>query len=236
MMTSLSLRAPALRPTVQSMSWLPLLGAAAIAGVAMWLIDPAGDEVAALTALRLTAFLLAAGAAFALDDPAATTLASSPTALSVRRWHHLMPLGLAWAALWAVALATANALGGDGGISVAAPTLEAAGMLTLALAVAAIAMPYVPEGRGGIVAGPALTLAMLGALVAQTLHPGLATLFPLSPTASEWGASHARWALLLVASTVAIVIASLDPARRSPGATVIGRMLDARRTSSTFTR
>lgn len=201
----------ALRPTLRAIPWSPAMGAAASAGVAIWLIDPAAGDGRALVALRVTAFLLALGAAFALDDPAATTLGGSPSALAVRRAHRLLPAGAAWALCWGAAV---------GGTAVAAdrtplavPTLEAAGMLALALAVAAAAGPHVPDGRGGVVAGPALTLAMLGTLLAQYRYPRWATMFAFSPGMPEWDAERLRWTALLAAAIGALMAASLDPFR-----------------------
>ena len=210
----------ALSTTARSMSWLPLLAGAATAGVGMWMIDPAGGEAPLLAALRLSAFLLAAGGAFALDDPAADTLAASPTRLRARRVHRLVLLGTVWGALWAVALAAAEAVSATGALPVAVTTIEAAGMLALALAAAAVAMPHVAEGRGGVVAGPALTVAMLGALLAQYHYPRWATLFAFSSSQQEWQAARARWVVLLAAAVMALACASLDPARRPKAATV----------------
>ena len=206
----------ALRPTLRAMPWLPLLGSAASAGVAMWLIDPAAGDGRALVALRVTAFLLALGAAFALDDPASTTLAGSPSPLAVRRSHRVLPASAAWALCWGAAV---------GGTAVAAdstplglPTLEAAGMLALALAFAAVAGPHTPDGRGGVVAGPALTIAMLGILMVQYRYPRWATMFALSPAMPEWDGERLRWTALLAGAIAALIAASLDPfrARRRP--------------------
>ncbi len=200
----------ALRPTLRAIPWLPLLGAAASAGVGIWLIDPAAGEGRALVALRVTAFLLALGAAFALDDPASTTLAGSPSALAVRRAHRLLPACAAWALCWGAAVGTAVAAGST---PLAVPTLEAAGMLALALALAAVAGPHAPDGRGGVVAGPALTLAMLGILLVQYRYPRWATMFAFSPGMAEWDAERLRWTALLAAAMAALMAASLDPFR-----------------------
>lgn len=201
----------ALRPTLRAIPWLPLLGAAASAGVGIWLIDPAAGEGRALVTLRVTAFLLALGAAFALDDPASTTLAGSPSALAVRRAHRLLPACAAWALCWGAAVGgTAVAAGST---PLAVPTLEAAGMLALALALAAVAGPHAPDGRGGVVAGPALTLAMLGILLVQYRYPRWATMFAFSPGMPEWDAERLRWTALLAGGMAALMTASLDPFR-----------------------
>ena len=107
-------------------------------------------------------------------------------------------------------------------LSLATPTVEAVAMLALALAVSVNAAPYVPDGRGGVAAGPALTLAMLGVLLAQHLYPRWATLFALSPTMPEWDAARVRWIVLLSAAVVALAVATLDPARRRRALPVTG--------------
>jgi len=177
----------------------------------MCVIDPGAGQVRALVALRVTAFLLAAGAAFALDDPAAATLAGSPTRLALRRAHRLAPVGAAWGVLWGTAIAVADATAP--GTPLAVPTLEAVTMFTLALAASAVAGAHAPEGRGGVVAGPALMLAMLGVLLAQYRYPRWATLFALSPDTPEWNGARLRWAVLLAAGVAALTATSLDPSR-----------------------
>lgn len=199
-------------PTLRAMSWLPLLGTAVSAGVAVSLIDPAAGEGRALVALRVAAFLLAAGAAFALDDPAASTLAASPTALRARRAHRLLPACAAWGVLWTLALATTAAGAEDA--PVAAATLEAGGMLAVALAAAALAAPHTPDGRGGVAAVPVLTLGVLGCVLAQYLYPRWVTLFVMSTAEPEWGAARARWIVVLAVAVAALSATSLDPARR----------------------
>jgi hypothetical protein len=211
MTTAARVAALALRPTLRAVPWLPLLGSATSAGVAVWLIDPTAGDVRALVALRVAAFLLAAGAGFVFDDPSAATLAASPTALAVRRLHRLVPVVAAWGVLWGAAVGVAAAVAP--GAPVAVLTVEAAAMLALSLAVAAVVAPHVPEGRGGVVAGPALTLAVLGGLLAQQLYPRWATLFALSPGMPEWDAARSRWTFLLAAGVVVLAAASADPSR-----------------------
>ena len=211
MTTAARVALTALRPTLRSMPWRPLLAAAASAGVAVWLINPSAGDVRGLVALRVTALLLAAGAAFGIDDPAAATVAASPTPLGVRRTHRLFAAGAGWGLLWTLAVVT---IAGEApGVPLAIPTVEAGAMLALALATAALAAPHVPEGRGGVVAGPALTLALVGVLMAQYLYPRWATLFALSPGGPEWDAARIRWIVLLAAGLATLAATSLDPAR-----------------------
>ena len=216
-MTRLRVLGVAVRPLVRSLRWRPLVGAAVAAAVVVWLLSPDdGDPAGLLGALRLGGFLLAAGAAFFLDDDAAETLACSPTSLRARRTLRLAVLGAVFAVLWAllVGMAWALAHAGAGGVPIAALTLEVAGMLALSLAVAAVGARWAPDGRGGVAGGPALTLAMLAAYLGQMRWPRYVTLFPLAPGDPTWTTAHVRWAVLLAAAVTVVAITCADPARR----------------------
>ena len=185
-------------PSLRTAAWVAVLPAGALGLGVLTLDGPVVLE------LRLAAVALAAGAAFVLDDPAAETIAASPTPLLFRR---LLRAALALpvvAALWALLLLHADAA------PAWALTLELAAMLATTLAVAALAAPLVPDGRGGVAAAPAL-LVLLGA-AALALPDGL-TLFAAGPLDARWEASHERWASVLVAAVLAFVYASLDPGR-----------------------
>ena len=186
------------RPSVRTAAWVAVLPAGVLGLGVLTLDGPVVLE------LRLAAVALAAGAAFVLDDPAAETIAASPTPLLFR---NLLRAALALplvAALWTVLLLYADVA------PAWALTLELAAMLAATLAIAALAAPLVPDGRGGVAAAPAL-LVLLGA-AALALPDGL-TLFAAGPLDARWGASHERWASVLVAAILAFVYASLDPGR-----------------------
>ena len=205
----------AVRPLVRSLRWRPLVGAAVAAAVVVWLLGPDdGDAVAVLGPLRLGGFLLAAGAALLLDDDAAETVACSPTALWARRALRLAVVVGGFTMGWGVLVAMASASAGDGGVPVAAATLEVFGMLSLALAVAAVGARWAPDGRGGVAGGPALTLAMLAAYLGQMRWPRYVTLFPPAPGDPSWTPAHLRWALLLAAAVTVVAVTCADPARR----------------------
>ena len=93
-----------LRPVVRSIRWGPLVGAGVAGAALVWLMGPdRPNPTTSLSSLRLAAVLLCAGAAFALDDQAADTLAPSPTTLLARRGLRVAVVvasaGLLWAAL-----------------------------------------------------------------------------------------------------------------------------------------
>ena len=186
-------------PTVRLASWRALPAAAAVA-VAVVQFD--GPQV---TELRMAAIALCIAAAFVLDDPAAQSLAASPTPLLLRRLLRTTLVLPLVAALWAIVLWRA------GESFTTALTFELVAMLVVTLAVAAAATALVPDGRGGLAAGPVLLIMLTAALL---MLPSAWTLFARDPTDPAWQASHNRWALLLAIGVATFLAASRDPAAR----------------------
>lgn len=204
------------KPVARSMRWSPLVMVTAAALVLVWLLRPEGaDSAGTIGGLRLGGYLLAAGAALAVDDRAAVTLASSPTPLALRRALRLV-LGLAPVALaWCLLLAGAWAVSGTGWsqMPAVALTAEAVGMIAFTVATAAIASGR-GDGVGGSAGPPALTLLVLGLLMAQMRWPKHLTMFPMAPGDPGWTLAHQRWGLLALGAAGVVVGASLDPSRR----------------------
>lgn len=162
----------------------PTAAGAVAGGGLVWLLRPADDAggPGSLAGLRLAGLLVCTGAAFVLDDPAAPTLAGSPTNPPRRRGLRLGLLGAALALVWAGLLVLA-ALVAEVPLSelpVATATLEAAAILALVLAVAAVVARDDPS-TGGAAGGAGLVLTMLIALLGQRLWPEHLTLFPFGP-------------------------------------------------------
>lgn len=207
----------AARPVVRSVRWCPLLGAGLVGVAVVWIMGPdRPDPSTSLASLRLAGFLLSAGAAFALDDRAADTIAPSPTPLLARRAVRLAAVVGAAGALWAAVAATAlaSAPAGQDPLPAAGATLEAATLLAFTLAAAVVAGRWAPQGLGGVAGGPALTLTVLSAYLAQMRWPRHLTLFPFGPDDPAWAASHQRWSMVLAVAMAILAVESLDPARR----------------------
>jgi hypothetical protein len=177
--------------------WQPIVAAAAVAGVVARLaeLDPSMERL-------LVALLLALGTSLVLDDPAAATLAASPTTLWRRRRLRLtLALGLvgvAWVAVGRVA--------GHPDVGLAPPGPASLVLVTfVGVVLASAALAGGDHQLGGVAAGPVL----LGFMVVANLLPDRWSLLP--------AAGHERrWALVLAATLVVLLVASRDPAARRP--------------------
>ncbi len=168
-----------------------------------------------LLPVRVSAVLLCLGAAFFVDDEAGITVEPVPFGLLHRRAIRLALGCLAAAVAWATALWIASFLAASGGqlrsLPVAGLTVEAAALLTVTLATAAVAARRFGPDRGGIVGGPSL-LAFVMAVATFGRHWPL---FLESSSDPGWSAAHARWGWILATAVIVLVLATLDPARRS---------------------
>ena len=188
-------------PTARLASWraVPAAGAVGVATVQL-----GGPQV---IELRLAAIALCLAAAFVLDDPAAQSLAASPSPLLFRRLLRTTLLLPLVAGLWAIVLWHA------GESATTALTIELATMLAVVLAAAAAATPWVADGRGGLAAAPTLLIMLAAALL---VLPAAWTLFARDPADPAWEAAHIRWALVLALAVATLLVASRDPANRRP--------------------
>jgi fluoroquinolone transport system permease protein len=195
-------RVEAAVPVTRTLAWAPLAGGAlvALALLAVLRVRDAGPNTM-VGALRLGAVLVAAGAAFALDDPAASTLASSPTPLRTRRSLRLLPGVAVCAGVWASLLALA---GEEVTPFAGALTVEAIGMLGLTWAAAAVA-----TGSAG---GPALLFVLLAAGMVDAVSPQWKTHLLVPPGDPAWATAHWRWLALAITGALVIAWTTRDPA------------------------
>jgi hypothetical protein len=177
---------------IRSVRWQPVVAAAALAGAV-------GRVEASVDGTTL-ALLVALGTAFVLDDPAAVTLASSPSTLSWRRGVRLAFVLSLLALLWLVVVIVAEQPVATAWNAVA---LQLAVMVAIVLAVSGAAVRRSSDGSGGTAAGPAL----LGFVVIARVLPGRWAFFPVQV--------HERvWVATLVAAVVVLLVSSRDPAAR----------------------
>ena len=209
------------RPTARTIRWAALLGGAVAAQFVLWAASgerSRGGPVSLLP-IRVAAVLLCLGAVFVLDDDAGATVEPAVASLAVRRGIRLaLTVPVAWAA-WGAALWTASRLAASGrgtaavvprSLPVAGLMLEAAALLAVTLAAAAVATRSVGHGRGGVAGGP----AVLGFVLAMVSIGRYWPLFPAANSEPAWVAAHVRWAVILAVASTVLVLFTLDPARR----------------------
>jgi hypothetical protein len=172
-----------LGPVARTLPWRALLAAAATALVVSSL--PGSPNLRA----RLGAVALCLGVAYLFDDPAETTLESSPSTLLLRRALRLALVAPLFIVTWWVVLWRTDAPDAVG------RTLELAAPLAATLAVAAM--------LGAVAASP-VALAFLGA---DRALPDDWKLFGV-------GSPDRLWVVVPVVAVLVAVGASLDPARR----------------------
>lgn len=188
-------------------AWQPVAAAGVLAGA---FVVSAASPSAALMRLRVGGALIAAGAAFVIDDAAAVTLASVPTTLGRRR---VVRIGAALAAIftwWVAVAAVADARTGSGRPPAFA-VIESMVLALLGIAVGALALRLdVDSARS---AGGSAGLAVVLFVFAGSFLP--VRWWPLA--ADPAGRDGVRRLVgVLTVAIVLVAVASADPARRLP--------------------
>ncbi|MGN5635607.1 hypothetical protein [Streptomyces sp. AC154] len=164
---------------------------------------------------RVAAVAVALGAGFVLDDPAARTTVAVPVSRMTQRGVRAVPALVLAMAMWVVAAAAARTtLPQDtrplfpwGGLAA-----EAAALVALSLALAAVGLRFTEGERGSLVAAPGILLLV----ITLVLLPDGAALF-LPPGHTSWATVHRVWAGLLPAALAggALLAGGADSARRT---------------------
>lgn len=220
------------RPIARSIRWSPLVISGASGAIIVYLqtgdactIEGAGGSCVGLGArisiVRIAAVLIAIGAGFILDDPTEETTAHQPVSLFVRRFTRIAVAAPAVLTFWWLSMALAvRTLDDPASFPKGAVSVELVAIVAVALALAALATPFVPERMGGIAAGPAL----LGFVVGFLLLPPRLAMFVDDPMHERWSGSHEAWWAILGLAALVLLLSSRDPwRRRLLGALRVGR-------------
>lgn len=187
------------RFTVRAVHW----PAPAIACTVSVLAVVLGSWGALAPPMQLAGILLAASAAFALDDPAFGLLASSPTPLPVRRLWRLAVVVPVLVVVWAGLLVWLDPTDRQETLTLA---VMFAGLLGLSVGVSAVAGTRT-GGRGGAIAAPSLLVAIvLSSIVPPQWRP-----LPLGDIPGGWFALQSRWAAACLVGLAAFAWASRSP-------------------------
>jgi hypothetical protein len=201
-----------------SARWLrPLAMPAACCGASLALVVTVtlllrGAEMPLFVA-HLVVAVLAAGAAYLIDDPAVEATAVVPRPLLRRRLRTVLP-GLGVICVAAVLVAEVLQWRSPS-IPLGLLAWETAGLVGLSLAAAAIVFGSDPE-PGNLVAA-LLALLVLGTLIGQSMLP-----VDLLETGSGDAVGANWWAMLAGASAMVLVWTSLGPRVRSSARTTSG--------------
>jgi hypothetical protein len=195
------------RPLSGAIRWQPGLAAWVMVAVLLAIEDEALDgEGSAVMLLRAVSVVAVLGAAFVLDDEAASTLEASPSTLAWRRFLR----GVAAVALvsppWAAAVWRLDTHAT--GLPLAGLTLELFALLVLALATAAAVTRWSGSTDPGVAATPVVLVVVLGAVQL----PARFALY--GDPGPGWDAAHARWVGVLAAATLVLLWCGRDPEAR----------------------
>ncbi|HUS42204.1 MAG TPA: hypothetical protein VMY16_06030 [Ilumatobacteraceae bacterium] len=179
--------------------WRPLAIAMVVGSLYAWL----GSKVGASDRLAASAAAVAAMSAFVIDDPAAITVASTPPSLLARRMSRVLVAVVALAAWWTILVATAHARFGP--LPVRALSIQLIGLVSVALAVAAVAAGAGLAERDGL-AGATATMIVYG----LTLAP-LPSWSPM-PRSPGTAGTATRWLVVTAISAAVFLWTSRDPA------------------------
>ena len=198
-------------PTLRAVPWAPVLTAVA-AGTALvgWPATARDGLSAAVLSnlLRLAAVCTAIGAAFLLDDPAAGTVRTTPAPRLLRQSMRVVVTLPVIVAGWSVAVLAARSAPNGRQLPWAALSLEAAALVAVALAVAAVQLR-----RDDRVAGPTTAALVLVAAVVAAVADKPVALFP-PPGDARWAPTHRWWAFIAVTALCAYAWAAHDRNRR----------------------
>ena len=165
-----------------------------------------GNPASVMTRLAIAAAAVAAGTAYTLDDPAAVTLAASPTSRPSRRLVRVSCVAVATGIWWVAAAVVASSRMGV--LPLPGLALELGAFVAVALAVSAAAASHGDQTGGGV----AGSVVVVGCYASTFLPPRGWLPFPAYPSAP--GAAARLVATLAVAAAV-LAVTSRDPANRT---------------------
>ena len=188
------------RFTLRATRWAPWLVAATVS-LGLVLLHSDGPVA---TPLQISAFLLGAGAGFAMDDPAAETFGPSPTTL--RRRHGVRVAGIALAtALAALTLGSLARPSGAG--ETGALVAMTAGLLGLNLGVSGMAGRLSGWRHGGLVSSPVVLILV----ISSSMLPPAWRPLPTGDIPGGWPAIWTRWTLACLLGLLLLARACRDP-------------------------
>lgn len=189
-----------LRPLVKALNWYALLWSLAFAFVIVWWLGQVTTDV--VLSLRLGALCLAAGMAFALDDPTEDSTSMTPVSLLIRRLVRISLTLPVVAAAWLLLGRVANgSLATDTEVPAWPFIFELLAFSAVALAGAAIGSRHLADRLGGTTgAGAALLVAAAAAFL-----PGRLRLWDQMPGTSGYANTTKWWWAIILAGGLVLI-------------------------------
>lgn len=195
------------RPLRSAIRWQPgVVAWALVATLLVVKVEALAHPGSALMLVRAVGVIAVLGAAFVLDDEAASTLEASPSTLAWRLSLRVVTAVALVSVPWAGAWWRAESHGTD--LPWAGLTLEVAALLALALATAAGVTRWSGATDAGVATTPMVFVVVLGAF---QLPPRFALYGNPGP---GWDDAHVRWSVLLAVATLLLLWCARDPAAR----------------------
>jgi hypothetical protein len=192
--------------TLRGLDWVVILAGSTLGAVMLGGCVALAAPGPPFWFLRLSLITLGAAAAFVLDEPAAATVDAVPLTrrrrTAVRCAAVVLPFGI-WVG-GVLALEQRNSV-----TQVAALLVEGAGVLAVAVALAAV-LRLAGRNEPGEIVATVLGAALLLVLIINP-PPRSAPLFPMY---EGWAASTALWSCVMVGAVALVNVASRDPIRR----------------------
>jgi hypothetical protein len=197
--------ADAVVPTARA-ARLPLVALGPLAAIALVALAGLDDDPPAMVVMVVAALVGATGVGVALDDSAANVLASSPTALAIRRGTRIaMAVGVALVG-WLVVLEIAATLPDASTLPRRDLSLEFVGLVAASFALSVVA--------GRVVDGPGGTIAALALVPSVGMLSLLGQFYPSLPLPQLTPGVHPdRWWWVIAVSFAVVGWSCLDPGR-----------------------
>jgi hypothetical protein len=196
------------RPLSKALNWWALFWSLAVAFLIVWWLGKVTTDV--VLSLRLGGLCLAAGMAFALDDPAEDSTSMTPVSLLSRRLVRISLTLPVVAASWLLFTRVANASpAADIEVPVWPFIVELLAFSAIAVAGAASGGRYLADHLGGTIgAGAALLVAAAAAFL-----PGRLRLWDQMPGTSRYTNTTKWWWAIVLAGGLALIQSSRVGAR-----------------------
>jgi hypothetical protein len=198
---------------VRRTPWGPVLLAAAIGGAAVTLRALYSDSAREMLPFaRLSAVLIAAAAAVALENPCAAITSTTSLRRSASAWLTIALTGVGAMVAWLPPVLVARRITGEpGGLPIGGVVIEFAALLVIGW----LFTEMISKSRGPSGAGTSAGVSLTMAAIISVMTPYTMKLLWRGPD-PDWADIHARWALIAAIATACLAVGLRDSAAPWP--------------------